>query len=431
MKEQENFTTRFFARKSRGAKTGKSLLLVRVTVNSKRMEITLKKELPSTLWDEKAQKCKGNSQLAGTLNKTIETARRSLYNIEQRLVLEGKRPTAEIVKARFNGLPDPDEIPNPTVLQLYDEHNEKFTELLGTKNHSVETLKKHKVSKRHVTNFIQSVYKVEDLSFERVDYRFLSDFDHYLKSVRKCNQNSSMKYIRNVGKIINQAHAEGYMQINPFSKFKLHFDKVRHDPLTEKEVKAIMSLELDERLEKIRDVFVFCIYTGLAFVDIESLTMDDIHEGKEESLWINKNRNKTEVEFLIPVLPIPKALMGKYKDHPLRATRNLVMPVISNQKYNAYLKEIAVLAKIKKKLTTHLARHTFATTITLENGVPIEVVSKMLGHSSIRTTQIYAQVQERLIKNSMGGLMKDDTEKKKRKKDSKKKKKKKGGKQND
>jgi site-specific recombinase XerD len=405
MKKQETFSLRFFTRKSRGVKDGYSPLFVRVTVNSIRLEMSMSWNIPDSIWDDKMQKCIGNSKEARAVNSFLEAIIFKLNDIRQRLIIEGKEITADLIRARYKGEPDPDDIPNPTFLELYDEHNRKFKELIGTKDHSSETYKRHKVSKKHVYDFIKEVYKVEDLSFDKVDYRFLCDFEHYLKSVRKCNQNSTMKYIKNMGKIVNQAHAEGYMSINPFSKFKLSFEKVKRDPLTEKEVKAIISLELDERLEKIRDLFVFCIYTGLAFVDLENLTMNDLHEDKEGILWIAKNRNKTDVEFRIPVLSIPKALIEKHADHPLRCTKKMVMPVVSNQKYNAYLKEIAALAKIRKKLTTHLARHTFATTITLANGVPIEVVSKMLGHSSIRTTQIYAQVQERLIKNSMEKLM--------------------------
>jgi site-specific recombinase XerD len=133
--------------------------------------------------------------------------------------------------------------------------------------------------------------------------------------------------------------------------------------------------------------------------------MDDIHEDKEGNLWISKNRNKTDVEFITPVLPIPLSLIKKYETHPKRIINNLVLPVITNQRYNAYLKEIATLAKIKKNLTTHLARHTFATTVTLDNGIPIEIVSKMLGHRDIKTTQIYAQVQQKAIFFSMKKLM--------------------------
>ncbi len=410
MKENVNFKVRFFARKSRGKNSSNFLLLVRVTVNSRRVEISLKKELPVALWDEKMQALKGRSSKATSFNDYLEKVKSKFNLIEQQLLFENKRPTADLVKARYNGEPDPDEIPNPKLLELYDEHNRKFKELLGSKKHSDETYKRHKVSRNHAYSFIAKAYKIEDIPFEEVNYKFLNEYEHYLKTVRKCNHNSSMKYIRNLGKIINQAHAEGYLEKNPFGKYKMSFERVIKDPLTDNEINRLIALNVDERLEKIRDFFVFGIYTGLPFVDLEKLTMDDIYEDKEGKLWIKKNRNKTELEFLVPVLPIPKRLIQKYKDHPLRQKCNLVFPIPTNQKYNAYLKELATLAKIKKILTTHLARHTFATTITLEKGIPIEIVSKMLGHGSIRTTQIYAQVKERAIRNSMEKLMNDDNE---------------------
>jgi site-specific recombinase XerD len=408
VEKHTSFNVLFVSRTSKNKKLQKENLFARITVEKQRVEFSLGREVSEGLFSTKAQRCFGNSKEAKEVNEFLVIVVSNLNEIRKQLILEDKVITAELIRCRYKGESDPDEVRFPLVLELYDEHNSKFAELIGTNKHSKETLKRHKVSRKHVYDFIKKVYKAEDLSFDKIDYRFLCDFEHYLKSVRKCNQNSTMKYIKNMGKIVNQAHAEGYMAINPFSKFKLSFEKVKRDPLTDKEVKAIMELELDERLEKIRDLFLFCIYTGLAFVDLENLTINDLHEDKEGNLWIAKNRNKTDVEFLIPVLSIPKALIEKYAAHPLRCTKKMVMPIVSNQKYNAYLKEIATLAKIKKKLTTHLARHTFATTITLANGVPIEVVSKMLGHSSIRTTQIYAQVQERLIINSMDRLMKED-----------------------
>lgn len=405
MKKQETYAVRFVARKSKSTKNEKSPLSVRVTVNAQRVEMALGWYVTESIWDEKMQKCKGSTREAKGINGFIDATIFRLTDIRQRLIIEGKEVTADFIKARYKGLPDPDEIKNPTILELYDEHNQKFLELIGTNKHSDSTYKRHLTSRGHTEKFIQKVYGKADLSFEFVDFKFLNNYEHYLKAVRKCNHNSTMKYIKNVGKIINLAFAEGYLERNPFTKFKLSYETVKRDPLTEKEIQRIIDLDVDERLERVKDCFIFSVYSGIPFGDLETLTMDDIYEDKESNLWISKSRNKTEVEFLTPVLPIPLKLIKKYESHPKRKIQNLVLPVITNQRYNAYLKEIATLAGIKKNLTTHLARHTFATTVTLNNGIPIEIVSKMLGHRDIKTTQIYAQVQQKAILFSMKKLM--------------------------
>lgn len=420
MKEEVNFKVRFFARKSRGRKTGNYILLVRVTVNSKRVEISLKKEVPIDLWDEKMQCLKGRSQSASRFNSYLDKIKMRFNLIEQQLLFENKKPTAELVKARYNGDPDPDEETIPTLLELYDEHNRRFQELIGTRNHSESTYKRHLTSRTHVAAFVLDHFNQEDIEWKLVNPNFLNEYEHWLKLKKGCNHNSSMKYIVNFGKVIRLAYAEGYLDRNPLERFKITLEKVVRNVLSESEIEKIIELDLNGRLDKVRDCFVFSIYSGLPFVDLEHLTTIDIYEDKKGNQWINKNRYKTEVDFLTPVLPVARELIEKYNDDPVRLTKNSVLPVPSNQKYNAYLKEIADLAGINKVLTTHLARHTFATTVTLNNGVPIEVVSKMLVHSSVKTTQIYAKVREKAIELSMGKMMKKKKKDKKKNKKNKK-----------
>jgi site-specific recombinase XerD len=215
-----------------------------------------------------------------------------------------------------------------------------------------------------------------------------------------------MKYIKNLGKVIRLGLAEGYMSKNPFDKFKLTYKTVQRDILTIEEVDKLVKLKIpEERLDRVRDLFVFCIYTGLAFVDVTNLKMEHLVKTNEGTTWIKNSRYKTSVAFLIPLLAIPVRLIKKYEGFFKRDIDGSVMPTLSNQKYNSYLKELAIRAKISKNLTSHLARHTFATTITLNEGVPLEVVSKMLGHSDTKTTQIYAKIQEKAIMNGMKKLM--------------------------
>jgi hypothetical protein len=211
MKKQETYAVRFVVRKSKVAQNEKSPLSVRVTVNAQRVEMSLGWYVTESIWDEKMQRCTGSTREAKGTNGFIDATTFRLTDIRQRLLIEGKEVTADFIKARYKGLPDPDEIPNPTIVELYDHHNHKFHELIGTNKHSISTYNRHLTSRGHLENFIKKVYGKADLSFEFVDFKFLNEYEHYLKSVRKCNHNSTMKYIKNAGKIINQAFAEGYL----------------------------------------------------------------------------------------------------------------------------------------------------------------------------------------------------------------------------
>ncbi len=429
MTNLSSFSVLILTRTKRHKKIQKEGLYARVTVDGKRTEFSLSYEVPKGVFDVKSQKCFSNSAEAKRINDFVTIVKGELNEIRRKLILQEKEVTAELVKSVYKGQPDPNQEKNPTLLELYELHNQKFQELIGTKGHSASTLKRHKTSLSHVKEFLENVYSLSDICFEGVNYKFLNDYEHYLKSVRKCNHNSTMKYIKNAGKIINEAYAEGYLEHNPFFKFKMHYEPVERKVLSEKEIEKMISIAISEkRLDKVRDMFVFCIHTGIAYGDVEELRMEHFYIDKEGTKWVKNRRLKTNTEFLVPILPIVDEIIDKYADHPQRIKEGRVIPEISNQNYNGYLKEVAIRCKIKKNLTSHIARHTFATTIALNNGVPIEIVSKMLGHSSVRTTQIYAKVQEQAIKNGMSNLLNSDKPKKKKKNN---KKGKKGGKSND
>jgi len=421
MTKHATFSVLFVPRAKRNEKQTSEKLYARITVGGQRVETSLGRDISAGLFDTKAQRCLGNSKEAKQVNDFLNLVYSNLNEIRKELILENKVVSAERIKARYKGQPDPDQIQFPKVLELYEEHNRKFKELIGTKNHSVATYQRHLTSIGHVQNFIRYNYKKEDLELEQVNFSFLNDYEHYLKSVRKCNHNSTMKYIKNLGKIIRLAIAEGYMTANPFDKFKLTYDPVHRVILTQDEVNNMVKLKIPEaRLDRVRDMFVFCTYTGIAFIDAQKLKKEHIYKDNEGTKWIKNTRIKTNTEFMVPILKVPKKIIKKYKNHPDRQEKGLVIPKISNQNYNAYLKELALRCNISKNLTSHIARHTFATTIMLENSVPIETVSKMLGHSSIKTTQIYAKVHEKAIKSGINNLLKGEKKKSKKKKKNKK-----------
>lgn len=202
--------------------------------------------------------------------------------------------------------------------------------------------------------------------------------------------------------MVNLALKNEWLERDPFAKFKKTFTKTNRECLTEMELKTVELKEFKiERLSFVKDLFVFSCYTGLAYIDVMQLTPGSITFGIDGDMWLFTNRQKTDTNVKIPLLPKALEIIEKYKEHPKAQADETLFPIISNQKLNSYLKEIADLCGITKNLTFHLARHTFATTVTLTNGVPIETVSKLLGHSSIRTTQIYAKVVERKVSEDM------------------------------
>lgn len=357
MKKQETFSVRFFIRKSRVTDEEFGPLFVRITVNSSRIEISLGRSVATEIWHEKLQKCKGQTKEAKQINDFLELTTFKINEIRNRLIIEAKEITADLLRSRYKGLPDPGEIHKPTVLKLYDVHNNRLKDLIDIEI-SPATYKRHNTSKSHVAAFIKYQYGQDDLELDRIDFKFLCDYELYFKVVRKCNHNSTMKYIKNLGKVIRLGLAEGYTTRNPFDKFKLTYKTVQRDILTIEEVEKLVKLKIQEdRLDRVRDLFVFCIYTGLAFVDVTNLKMEHLVRTSEGTTWIKNSRYKTSVSFLIPLLAIPQRLVKKYDNFSKRSIEGSVMPTLSNQKYNSYLKELAIRAKISKNLTSHLARH--------------------------------------------------------------------------
>ena len=198
---------------------------------------------------------------------------------------------------------------------------------------------------------------------------------------------------------------QGWINANPIAGFKCTYEDTNRERLTMDEIKLLYKKELHvDRLAQARDIYIFCCYTGYAHQDVLNLTLSNVVTGIDGEKWIMKNRAKTDSPERVPLFPIPLEIIARYSDHPWCVNKNRLLPVNSNQKYNAYLKEIANICDLKKHLTTHTARHTFATTVTLEHDVPIETVSQMLGHRSIRTTQLYAKITQRKISNNMKEL---------------------------
>jgi site-specific recombinase XerD len=268
--------------------------------------------------------------------------------------------------------------------------------------YSEGTLERYETSLGHTIKFMEWKYGVTDMPLNKIDNEFITEYDFYLRSERKCNNNTTVKYIKNFKKIIQICLDNRWIKENPFVAYKGKMKEVDRGFLTEEQVQTIYVKKfVSDRLSQVRDIFVFCCFTGLAYIDVKQLTDDHIGIGIDGSKWIFKNRQKTETASNIPLLPLAEEILAKYATHPKCLNEGRLLPVLSNQKMNGYLKEIGDLCGIKIDLTFHVARHTFATSITLTNGVPIESVSKMLGHKNIKTTQHYAKIVDRKVSEDM------------------------------
>ena len=392
----------FYIKKSKADDSGRANIYLRLTVDGKRAEFSINRKTPIDNWNTDANSVRGNSIEAHEINKHIATIKNKIYLIEQQLISQGKSITAQNLRKAYL-----DKGSNmKMLLEIFKEHNNKVDKLVG-KDFSAGTAERYKTAKKHVGDYILKKYKVSDIPVIDVDHKFITGFEYYLKTVRNCGHNTAIKYITNFKKIIRIAYANDWIEKDPFLHWKGKLKIVDREFLTKEEIQKMIEKELHtERLDQVKDIFIFCCFTGLAYADVKKLSKDDIVIGIDGDKWIKIKRTKTDTRSNIPILPTAEALIEKYEESPHLLNEDRLLPVLSNQKMNAYLKEIADLCGINKNLTFHLARHTFATTVTLTNGVPIESVSKMLGHKSLRTTQHYAKILDRKVSDDMKALRK-------------------------
>jgi site-specific recombinase XerD len=395
------FGVHFVIRKEK-AKDGKAPVFARVTVNNQRCEVSIKKSVPIRDWDSRKGKVKSLTDEYKNLNSFLEQVRTILVEHYQDLVVENEEVTPAAVKNRFLGL----EESKYSLLELFDYHDSHNQKTLKW-----GTLKNYRTTKNYIERFLKSHSNRKDIPLNRLNYQFICDFENFLRNYQPLDHhaplsnNGVMKHLERLRKLVNLAVRMEWIKKNPFAAYRLKFKRVHRDCLTEKELELIENKDLKiERLRYVRDLFVFSCYTGISYGDVMRLATSNIQQGIDGDLWIFTKREKTDNPVPVPLLPKAEKIIEAYRQHPKAVSRGTLFPLISNQNLNAYLKEIADLCCISKNLTFHLARHTFATTVTLNNGVPIESVSKMLGHSKLSTTQIYAKVVEVKLSQDMRGL---------------------------
>ena len=348
--------------------------MARITVDGKICQFSTKQNILPENWNVKAGKATGKA--AGQINKMLDDVKASLNHIYHEQQRRDNYVTAEKVKNEFLGHSEN----HATLLDLFVKHNNDVKQLIGISK-SASTYQKYEVTRKHLEKFLMYKYKLSDIALQEINLMFITDFEVYLKTIGKCNSNTTAKFMQFFKRIILIARNNGIITGDPFANYKIRIQKVDIGYLTEEEIEKILKLNLvSERLEHVRDLFIFSCFCGLAYIDVAGLRKEHIRKSFDGNLWIMTKRVKTGTNVNVPLLDIPKMILNKYKN---KLPNGKILPIISNQKLNSYLKEIADLSRIRKNLTFHQARHTFATTTTLSKGVPIGTVSKMLGHTNI------------------------------------------------
>jgi len=404
MRTTNTFGIQFIIRPDK-LKDGKAPVYARITVNSQIVHFALKLWIDPLCWDSRRGNAKGKSESAKSIINALAEVSQALNNCYHQLQIKGRLITPDAIKDAYLGTDN--EMPN-SLSRLVEYHNEQ-----AKHNLEASTIKHYFVTQRYLIRFLEKKHRKKDVLLNEINYKFIADFDTFLRAYepvghqKPIHNNGVVKHMVRFKKMINLAIRLEWINHDPFKNYRNKIQKVEKDFLNQHELTAIEEKVFSiERLQIVKDIFVFCCYTGLSYVDLLNLKADHIVRGIDGELWIKTHRQKTNIPVNTPILPKAMELMEKYLNHHRSAKLDGIFPVFTNQKVNSYLKEIADLCGIKKNLSFHVARHTFATTVTLSNGVPIETVSKMLGHTKIATTQIYARVLEKKISDDMNDLRK-------------------------
>lgn len=336
----------------------------------------------------------------GSLNIFLEGIRTKIFESYTLLFNNGKTITCENLKNEFLGI----EERRMTLVEVFSGHNDQIAGLIGN-GYAKGTWERYETSLKHIQQFLMWKYNVTDICLSEITPAFISNYDFFLRTIRGCANNSAVKYVMNLRKIINICLDNEWMSKNPFTNYKSKIITLEVRCLTQKELEKIKRKEmLTERLNRVRDIFIFCCFTGLSYAEVKKMSPENIMVNEDGQRLIKIKRTKTHVNAFIPILPTAEDILRKYAADVICLSNNKLLPVLSNQKTNEYLKEIGAICEIDFDITFHTARHTFATTITFNNGVPIETVSKMLGHTNLRMTQHYARIHENKIISDMSKL---------------------------
>lgn len=405
---EKSFGLLFFLRKPSPFRKGPWLVMLRITVDSVDKELSLKRLWNKKDWRKKPGRAIGSSMQARELNSYLDIITAKVYQAKRMLLETSKAVTATAIRDMVSGAAERKRM----LFKIYEDHNAKVKSLIG-KGYSDAYWAKHNLILGYLKTFLQGQYGMNDININSVDLAFGKAFYDWLRIERGIGHNTTVKYISMFKKIILECKDNGWILIDPFAKMDLVPDDVDPTYLKKEELEAMAQKKMpSQRLEVIRDIYIFCCLTSLAYIDVKQLKRSEVTIGVDGDLWIDKKRQKSKVPSRVPLLPLTKQILEKYKNHPGCVASDKLLPVSSNSKYNDYLKEIAAICGIEKNLTTHSARHTFGTTVTRGNGVPLDSVQSMMGHKRREQTEHYARILPEQVAEDMQVLNKKLSDKK-------------------
>ena len=391
--KRSTFRILFYIKRSNPKKNGDVVIMGRITIDGERAQFSTKLDIHPDKWDNKMGRAKGNTANVANLNRLLDNIRAKASMYYNRLMDNQGYVFPDTIKNSLLGF----EEKGKTIMFYFDKFNAQYKLKVGTMV-TRTTYLRYELAKKRLTDFLNKYRGIDDIPFSEINTVFLQDFYLFLRNTHKSGNNNAMKTLQHIRCVFNYIKNSGETFIDPFANFKMSFETIERNYLTREELNELYTKKFgSERLEKVRDTFLFSCYTGLSFSDICDLTKDNIKQGIDGNLWIMSKRHKTGVPFKVRLLDIPMAIMEKYEG---KQVGEKILPVISNQKMNSYLHEIANICCIDKKITFHVARHSFAT-LCLTEGMPIESISKLLGHTKIKTTQIYARIIDKKLSNDM------------------------------
>ena len=381
---RSTFKVLFFLKRDKQKKDGSVPVYCRITIDGKEARFGMKKNINPKLWNVKEGKAMGKSAESSEINTLLEKTKAGIHKIYRDVQERENAVSAEKVKNIFLGIDGKQYM----LLKAFDVQIEEKFSLIGKK--IVKGTYNHYYYLRiRLSEFLLEKYHISDIPLRDINYQFIRDFEVYMLTVRKNKQSTIAKNLILLKFVLELAYKNEWIYRNPFVNYKIEDEKSERGYLTQREVEILMNCKLDKRLERTRDVFIFCCFTGLSYIDVFKLTKEEIQLTIDGQQWIMGKRKKTDMDYFIPMMEIPKKILEKYKNHIFKDGK--LLPVKVSLTVNRLLKEIAEICGIKKHLTFHLSRHTFAT-LTISKGVSLESVSKMLGHRNIQTTQIYAKM---------------------------------------
>ncbi len=398
--ERNYFSVLFYVRRTKLLKSGEAPICLRVTVNGRRAEVQIKRSVKLENWSVNKECALGKDRSTMELNSYLNVVRSKILQIHRELKDADEPISAAIIVSHFNngGMSGSAKM----LLEVFREQNVKIRELLDV-DYVKGTVLRYERTDRYLGEFIKQKYRLNDIPLKRIDHEFVTSFAHFVKVEKRCSQNTTINYMKCFKKVVRFAISNKWLSHDPFLEVKFRLTKTNRDFLTEAELNTIIEKKFTiERVAQVRDVFVFCALTGLAFTDVQHLRWEHISQDVNGDWWIRKPREKTSNMCSVPLMDIPRDILMKYKYYS-ECRGGMLLPIPSNQKYNAYLREIADLCGITKAISSHTARHTFAC-VAIANKVSLESIAKMLGHSDLRTTRIYAKMMDATVAEEMQGL---------------------------